>query len=61
MNFHDVDITFLLDMYRYCIGSNKDGPLVSGSLRSFVEQLGARASTPGGGSAAACIASMVRL
>ena len=38
---------------------NKDGPLVGGSVRSFVEQLGARISSPGGGSAAACIASMV--
>ena len=45
--------------FRYCIGSNKDGPLVGGSLRAFVEKLGARSSAPGGGSAAACIASLV--
>ena len=47
--------------FRYCIGSNVDGPLVSGSLRSFVEKLGARSSAPGGGSAAACIASLVSM
>ena len=44
---------------RYCIRSNADGPLVSSTIRSFVEQLGARTSAPGGGSASACIASMV--
>lgn len=44
---------------RYCVGSNKDGPLVSGSVRSFVEKLGSRSSAPGGGSAAACVASVV--
>lgn len=41
------------------MGSNADGPLLGGSVRSFVEQLSARTSTPGGGSAAACVASMV--
>ena len=44
---------------RYCIGANKDGPLVSSSVRRFVEQLGDRTSSPGGGSASACMASMV--
>ena len=43
---------------RYCIGSDKDGPLLSGSVRQFVESLSARSPTPGGGSASACIASM---
>ncbi|XP_064383158.1 formimidoyltransferase-cyclodeaminase-like isoform X2 [Halichondria panicea] len=42
----------------YRVGSNTDGPLASGSVRSFVEQLAARTSAPGGGSASACIASM---
>ena len=41
------------------MGANADGPLVAGSVRSFVEQLAARTSAPGGGSAAACVASMV--
>lgn len=42
----------------YRMGTVEDGPLVRSSLRSFVEGLGARTSTPGGGSAAACMASM---
>ncbi len=44
---------------RYCVASSADGPLASASVRSFVEQLAARTSAPGGGSASACIASMV--
>ena len=43
---------------RYCIGSGKDGPLLSGSVRHFVDSLWAQSPTPGGGSASACIASM---
>ena len=46
---------------RYCIGARKDGPLLSGSLRQFVEQLGDRTSSPGGGSASACMASMASI
>ncbi|XP_003387546.1 PREDICTED: formimidoyltransferase-cyclodeaminase-like [Amphimedon queenslandica] len=42
----------------YCIGSTADGPLVSSSVRDFIESIGSRASTPGGGSASACIASI---
>ena len=44
---------------RYRIGATKDGPLVSGSVRSFIEQLGARTSAPGGGSASALVATVV--
>ena len=50
----------MMTLYRYCIQSNADGPLLSSTIRSFVEQLGARSSAPGGGSASACIASMVK-
>ncbi len=52
---------YLVELFtlRYRVGSNADGPLVSSSVRSFVEQLSARTSAPGGGSASACIASMV--
>ena len=44
---------------RYKIGATQDGPLVSSSVRSFVEQLGARTSAPGGGSASALVATVV--
>ena len=44
---------------RYKIGATMDGPLVSGSVRSFIEQLGARTSAPGGGSASALVATVV--
>lgn len=44
---------------RYRIGATKDGPLVSSSVRSFIEQLGARTSAPGGGSASALVATVV--
>ena len=43
---------------RYSIGANTDGPLLSSSVRNFIESIGARTSTPGGGSASACIASI---
>ena len=36
----------------------KDGPLLSSSVRGFVESLGSRTSAPGGGSASACVASI---
>ena len=42
--------------YRYCIGSNNGGALASMSVKKFVESLGARTPSPGGGSASACIA-----
>ena len=43
----------------YRMSLNKDGELVSSSVRQFVEQVSARSSTPGGGSVSACIAAMV--
>ena len=43
---------------RYSIGSAPDGPLVSSSVKDFIQSIGSRASTPGGGSASACIASI---
>jgi glutamate formiminotransferase/formiminotetrahydrofolate cyclodeaminase len=42
----------------YVIGQNKDGPLLGGSVRHFVENLAARSSAPGGGAASAAIAAM---
>ena len=44
---------------RYRVASSKDGPLLSSTLRGFLESLAARTSTPGGGSASAVAASMV--
>lgn len=41
------------------IDLNKDGRLVAGSVRHFVESLAARSSAPGGGAASAAIAAMV--
>ena len=38
---------------------NRDGPLLISSVRKFVENIGSRSFTPAGGSASACIASMV--
>ena len=49
-----------LPLSRYRVSSNPDGPLLSSSLRSFIESLSARTSAPGGGSASAVSASMVR-
>jgi glutamate formiminotransferase/formiminotetrahydrofolate cyclodeaminase len=46
---------------RYVIGQNKDGPLLGGSVRHFVENLAARSSAPGGGAASAAIAAMVNI
>lgn len=56
---YNLSKVYCLFHLRYCIQSNADGPLVGSTVRSFVEQLGARTSAPGGGSASACIASMV--
>ncbi|XP_070567035.1 formimidoyltransferase-cyclodeaminase-like [Ptychodera flava] len=42
----------------YMIRDDSDGPLVSMSLRSFILNIGARSSAPGGGSAAAAMGSM---
>jgi glutamate formiminotransferase/formiminotetrahydrofolate cyclodeaminase len=42
----------------YLIGDETSEPLASASVRVFVEQLGARTSAPGGGSAAALMAAM---
>jgi len=42
----------------YMVADTAAEPLANASLRSFVEQLGARTSAPGGGSAAAAIAAM---
>ena len=41
------------------MSSNKDGPLISSSLRSFLQSLAARTSAPGGGSASVVSAAMV--
>ena len=43
------------------VGDVEDGPLVSMPLRQFIYSLGSRSSAPGGGSASAAIAAMVRL
>jgi glutamate formiminotransferase/formiminotetrahydrofolate cyclodeaminase len=42
----------------YLIGDETSDPLASASVRVFVEQLGARTSAPGGGSAAVLMAAM---
>jgi glutamate formiminotransferase/formiminotetrahydrofolate cyclodeaminase len=42
----------------YMVGERQDGPLASGSLRAFVEAVGARTPTPGGGSVAALLAGL---
>ena len=43
------------------VGDVEDGPLVSMPFRQFIYSLGSRSSAPGGGSASAAIAAMVRL
>ena len=43
------------------VGDVEDGPLVSMPFRHFIYSLGSRSSAPGGGSASAAIAAMVRL
>ena len=45
---------------RYVIGSNKNGPLVSIPLCEFIHSLGSRTASPGGGSASAAVAAIVR-
>ncbi|KAI0227493.1 Formimidoyltransferase-cyclodeaminase [Lamellibrachia satsuma] len=42
----------------YMINEDKDGPLVTMSVRDFVMTVGARSATPGGGSVAAMVASL---
>ncbi|KAK2168187.1 hypothetical protein NP493_1242g00023 [Ridgeia piscesae] len=42
----------------YMIHEDKDGPLVSMSVRDFVMTVGARSATPGGGSVAALVSSL---
>ena len=46
-------------LHRYRIGNTRDGPLLSGSVRHFVESIASRNATPGGGAAAAYSASVV--
>ncbi len=41
--------------------SDEDGPMLSSSVRQFVESIAYGRLTPGVGSAATCIASMVRM
>ena len=43
------------------IHEEKDGPLVTMSVRDFVMTVGARSATPGGGSVAAMVASLVSI
>ena len=44
----------------YCLPSS-DGPLISCSVKEFVQEVAARSSAPGGGSVSALIASLVKL
>lgn len=48
----------LFSHIRYRTNIMKDGPLLSSTVRQFVESVAARSPTPGGGSVSACIASM---
>ena len=43
------------------VGEERDGPLMSMSLRDFVLNVGARSPSPGGGSVAALSATMVTI
>ena len=45
--------------YRYMIGEEPDGPLVSMDLREFVGSIAARTPSPGGGTVAALTCTMV--
>ena len=44
----------------YCLPSS-DGPLISCSVKEFVQEVAARSSAPGGGSVSALIAAMVKI
>lgn len=52
--------TPLIFVLRYVIGSNKIGTLASMTLHDFIHSLGSRTPSPGGGSASAAVASIVR-
>ena len=45
--------------FRYMIGEEPDGPLVSMDLREFVGSIAARTPSPGGGTVAALTCTMV--
>lgn len=51
---------FIFVTSRYVIGSNKNGPLVSMPLCELIHSLGSRTASPGGGSASAAVAAIVR-
>ena len=44
-----------VQVIEYVLGVNRHGPLQSSSLQQFVESVGSRTSTPGGGSVAGLV------
>ena len=55
----DTDLYKNMSLFRYMIHEEKEGPLAAMSVRDFVMTVGARSATPGGGSVAALVASLV--
>ena len=53
-------IFFRERIIEYCLPSS-DGPLISCSVKEFVQEVAARSSAPGGGSVSALIAAMVKI
>ena len=51
----------IMFIFRYMISDDNDGPLVSMDVKDFILTIGSRSPTPGGGSVAALLASLVSI
>ena len=51
-------ILLYLQVIEYVLGVNRHGPLQSSTVQQFVESVGSRTSTPGGGSVSALVTAL---
>ena len=51
-------ITTSTQVIEYVLGVNRHGPLQSSTVQQFVESVGSRTSTPGGGSVSALVTAL---
>ena len=60
INFYTANklITTRTQVIEYVLGVNRHGPLQSSTVQQFVESVGSRTSTPGGGSVSALVTAL---
>ena len=56
--YRDHVISDLTQVIEYVLGVNRHGPLQSSTVQQFVESVGSRTSTPGGGSVSALVTAL---